>query len=148
MHTEVILLQNLINKGKKGDIVKLKLGYAKYLITKKLATKKTKNTENLISELKRLAVKQFAKEQAEAKALIEQLDNKTITFKMKSHEGKLYGSITPHEVSQQIEKLFSLKIDKKKLEMLEHIKDLGEHEIKVNLHPESECKIKLVIEAE
>jgi len=148
MHTEIILLENLDNKGKKGDILKLKLGYAKYLITKKFAIKKTRNAEMQIAEIKKHALKQLVKEMADAKAIVEQLNGKTIIIKGKSHEDKLYGSITINEVAHAIETSLNFKIDKKKIEMPDHIKDLGDYEIKINLHPELSCKIKLIIEAE
>ena len=148
MHTEIILLEDLGHKGKKGDIVKVKLGYARFLLEHKKALRKDKGTEFVVAQIKKKAIKQHAKELTETKALAELLTNKVLNFKGKVHEETLYGSITAQDIVNKLDEVHKIKIDKKKLVMPEHIKELGEHEIIINLMPEVEAKIKVVIEAE
>ncbi len=148
MHTEVILLEDLGHKGKKGDVVRVKLGFGKYLLEQKKALRKTKGTEFIVNQIKKKAIKLQAKELADAKSLAELLADKVLNFTGKVHEEKLYGSISAQDIQQKLEEVLKIKLDKKKINVVDHLKELGEHEIIINLLPEVQAKIKVVISAE
>ncbi len=131
---DVYLLQDILGKGKKGEIVKVSDGYAKnFLIPKKmavavtneiLAEKKTKDEANL-----------YHKEQdlIKAKETAKFLDNKTVKISAKAGaNGKLFGAITTKEIADLIEKTYDIKIDKRKIESQE-IKTFGQFLIKLKI---------------
>ncbi len=144
---KVILLQDVKNVGKKGQIINAKDGYARnFLFPKNLAIEATDvNLKNLDNAKKKKEEKE--KEiLEEAKVLEEELMQKTIVIKTKSGEnGKLFGSITTKEISDLLEKEHGISIDKKKYDLEEPIKSLGEYYVKIKLHPMVNAKLKVIV---
>lgn len=144
---KVILLQDVKSVGKKGSIINAKDGYAhNFLFPKKLAIEATpSNLKNLENARK----KQEDKEREildEAKALEQELMKVTIVIKTKAGEtGKLFGSITTKEIAEHLEKDNGINIDKRKFELDEAIKSVGEYSVKVKLHPKVVAKIKVIV---
>lgn len=150
---EVILTENVKNKGYVGDVVRVALGYARnYLFPKSLAVMKNKTTIKLLESLQKKKQKVLIKEKAECEAIASELNEKTVTFIEKIHEeNKLYGSITTTEIAGKIKELFNIDIDKKKIKLPNqqtNIKMIGNYDIGIAFHAEVPCTIKLVIEAE
>ena len=144
---KVILLEDVKNVGKKGQIINSKDGYARnFLIPKNLAIEATEvNLRNLDNAKK----KKEEKEQEifeQAKVLEEELMQKTIVIKTKTGEnGKLFGSITTKEISDLLEKEHGISIDKKKYDLEETIKSVGEYYVKIKLHPMVNAKLKVIV---
>lgn len=144
---KVILLEDVKNVGKKGNIINAKDGYAKnFLFPKNLAIEATDvNLKNLENAKK----KQEAKEKEifeEAKKLEEELQKITVVIKTKAGEnGKLFGAVTTKEISELIEKEHGLAIDKKKYELDEPIKSVGEYFVKIKLHSQVNAKVKVIV---
>ena len=133
---KVILLEDVKNVGKKGQIINAKDGYAiNFLFPKNLAIEATDvNLKNLENAKKRKEDKE-KKIFEEAKVLEEQLMQKTIVIKTKTGEnGKLFGSITTKEIADILEKEHGISIDKKKYDLEEPIKSVGEYYVKIKLH--------------
>lgn len=133
---KVILTQDVRKIGKKGQIINASDGYAKnFLFPKKLAV--PADTQNL-NELKaKQASEQHKKEieTEEAKKIAEQIKKIEITIKAKTGENqKLFGSITSKEISENIEEVLKIKIDKKKINLKEPIKSLGEFPVEIKLY--------------
>ena len=144
---KVILLEDVKNVGKKGQIINAKDGYANnFLFPKNLAIEATDiNLKNLENAKKKKEEKE--KEiLEEAKVLEEQLMQKTVVIKTKTGEnGKLFGSITTKEISELLEKEHGISIDKKKYDLEEPIKSVGEYFVKVKLHPTVNAKLKVIV---
>lgn len=144
---KVILLEDVKNVGKKGQIINAKDGYARnFLFPKNLAIEATDvNLKNLENAKKKKEEKE--KEiLEEAKVLEEQLMQKTIVIKTKTGEnGKLFGSITTKEISELLEKEHGISIDKKKYDLEEPIKSVGEYFVKIRLHPTVNAKLKVIV---
>ncbi len=144
---KVILLEDVKNVGKKGQIINAKDGYARnFLFPKNLAIEATDiNLKNLENAKKKKEEKE--KEiLEEAKVLEEQLMQKTVVIKTKTGEnGKLFGSITTKEISELLEKEHGISIDKKKYDLEEPIKSVGEYFVKVKLHPTVNAKLKVIV---
>lgn len=144
---KVILLEDVKNVGKKGSLINAKDGYARnFLFPKNLAIEATPvNLKNLENAKKQ----QEAKEKEiydDAKKLEEELAKVTIVIKSKTGEnGKLFGSITTKEIAEQLEKGNGITIDKRKLELDETIKSVGEYAVKVKLHSKVTAKMTVIV---
>ena len=134
---EVIFIKDLKNQGKKGQIKKVKDGYAEnYLIKNGYAVKKTK--ENL-SKLNH----EQAKKEQEDKELKEKLSKVILEFKVKTGEGdKVFGSISIKQIKDELLKK-GYKIEKSQIEIPNIIQSLGFHNIKINLYQEINAIVKV-----
>ena len=144
---KVILLEDVKNVGKKGTIINAKDGYAKNFLFHKNLTIKTKdfNLKNLENAKKQKEIKE--KELLdEAKKLEEKLMQLTVVMKSKTGEnGKLFGSITTKEIAEALEKEHGFSFDKKKFDLEEPIKSVGEYFVKIKLHPTVNAKLKVIV---
>ena len=144
---KVILLEDVKNVGKKGELVNASDGYAKnFLFPKKLAVEATKSNLNDF-ELKQKAEAKRKKEELEqAQNMAKELENKTVTVKVKTGEnGKLFGSVTNKEVAEEIVKQTGMQIDKKKVSIGDPIKMVGERTAVIKLHPKVSAEITIKI---
>lgn len=135
---EIILLQDVKSLGKKGDIVKVSDGYARnFILPKKLGVEKTAKTLNNLKQQKAAEEKQRQEVLEEARALGEQIKQKSITLKIKAGEGgRTFGSVSTKEITAALKEQLKLDIDKKKLVLAEPIRSLGTTIVPVKLHPE------------
>ncbi|MDD3024709.1 MAG: 50S ribosomal protein L9, partial [Syntrophomonadaceae bacterium] len=89
------------------------------------------------------------KEKEHAETIKQRLDGKTVKIKAKAGSGdKLFGAVTSREIAEILQKEFSLKLDKKKIEMGEAIKHLGQYKIKIKIYPSIQAEVKVIVEAE
>lgn len=147
---KVILLKDIKDLGKTGEIKELADGYARnYLIPRGMAAEATKDKLKEIEEKNLKAQKTKQKEVTSAEDLKGKLDGKSIQINLKTGGGdKLFGAVTSKEVAELIEKQLKIKIDRKKIEIAEPIKHLGEYVIRVKLYPSIQAEIKLIVSAE
>ena len=135
---KVIFLADVKGKGKKGEVKEVPTGYAQnYLIKNQLA--KEANKENM-AELKgkqKAQAKHEAEILAEAKelkAFIEK-EETVVTIKAKAGEdGRLFGSIPSKQIADALNKQYSIKLDKRKIELEQPIRALGYTKVPVKLH--------------
>ena len=142
---KVILLQDVKEIGKKDDIVNVSDGYARnFLFPRKWAMEATENAVKVV-ERKREAER---RKEAEARAAAEQtaakLKNKVVILKVKCGEkGRLYGSVTAQEVADAIKAGYGVEVDKRKVEIKEAVRQLGDYEVNVRLYPNVSSKMIL-----
>ena len=143
---KVIFLEDVKKQAKKDEIKEVKDGYAKYLISQKLAVAyTTKSAEVLKGEIKSRQDKEDALI-AECNKVKSKLENKNIKFKVKTgKEDKVFGSISSKQISEELSKL-GYDIDKKKIEIKEDINTLGTHIVKVVLHKKVSFNINVILE--
>lgn len=142
---KVILKETVGGLGKIGDVVDVADGYARnYLVPRGIAVVATKGTLK-DWELKRaVIVKREAKERAGAQEIADSLRDKEVTIAAKAGEGgKLYGSVTAKEVAAAIEDQLKVTVDRKKVEIAEHIKEIGVHPATIRLYPGVEATVKV-----
>lgn len=130
----IILIQEVKNLGKEGDVVEVKEGYARnYLIPRKMAIEATPGNLSQIEKLRKKRALREAKELEEMKFLQSKVEGLVLEFSKKAGEkGKLYGSVTAREIAEAISKMIGFEFDKKYLELPEPIKDLGKHDVRIN----------------
>ncbi|MCG9479021.1 MAG: 50S ribosomal protein L9 [Actinomycetota bacterium] len=147
---EIILKKYQENLGDVGDIVKVKDGYAKnYLIPNGIALQATKGNIKQMELIKKAVQKVEAKNIAEAEKLAEQLKDMEITFVVKtSEEGKLYGSITNKDIAEKILEQKQVEVDKKKIALDEHLKEIGNYDIEIKLYKDVKCNLKVNVESD
>jgi len=144
-----VILTNYHEKlGDVGDTVEVKSGYANnYLIPNGLAVPATKGNINQMQLVKQAAVKLEARNIKEAEELAKKLEGLQVTFIVKTgEEGKLYGSITNKDIAEKISEERKIEIDRKKIDMQEHIKEIGEYEIELKLYKEVKSSVKVIVE--
>lgn len=144
---KVILLKDVKNLGKKDDIVDVAEGYARnFLIPRKLAQVATPGGIKQVEQEQKALEKRKAKERQEAMEMAEKLSKTSTVLKVKAGEkGKLFGSITSKDIAEALSSQHGLKIDKRKVELTEPIKSLGDYEVSIKLAPEIEAKITVKI---
>lgn len=145
---EIILLEDVKKVGKKGDLVNLSEGYARnFILPKKLGTVATNAAKNEIKLKAKADKKKIENELQEAKKLGEELKQKGIELSVKSGDGgRLFGSVTSKEIAKAIGEQLNIKIDKKKIQLSDPIKTLGNHTLSIKLHPKvtGEITVKVV----
>src|SRR5438045_961064 len=146
---EVILKEDVAKLGNRGDVVKVAEGYGRnYLLPRKLAIEATYGNKAVIDQMKQSAVRRSAVEKSDAEALARQLEAVSLTFERKAGEkDHLFGSVTSSDVADALEKK-GFNIDRRKLQLNEPIKSLGEFEVAVRLHRDVISKIKVTVEKE
>jgi len=146
---EVILKEDVNNLGHRGDVVKVADGYGRnYLLPKKLAMQATAANKAVIEQMKASAVRKSAREKAEAETLVGQLNNVALVFERKVGENEhLFGSVTSADIATQLEAR-GFNIDRRKVQLDEPLKQVGEFHIPVKLHREVTAHIAVTVKAE
>jgi large subunit ribosomal protein L9 len=146
---EVILKEDISNLGHRGDVVKVADGYGRnYLLPKKLALQATAANKAVITQMKASAVRRSAKEKTEAEALVGQLNNVALVFARKVGENDhLFGSVTSSDIAAQLEQK-GFNIDRRKVQLDDPLKQLGEFHIPVKLHREVTAHIAVTVKGE
>lgn len=145
---QIILLEDVKNVGKKGELVKVNDGYARnFILPKKLGMEANARNMNDL-KLKKANDERIAAEQlAEAKELAKKLEDLKITVSVKIGEGgKTFGSVSSKEIAQAAKEQLALELDKKKMQLSEPIKTVGTHMVPIKLHPQVTASLKVVVE--
>lgn len=142
---QVIFLKDIKNLGKKGDIKKVADGYAlNFLLPQKLAIAANKNRILVSEQQKESLILKKEKGQEYIEKLIAKIAHKKIVIKKQaSAKGKLFAGISAEDISLALKKSFNLEIASEKIKLQEHIKEIGEHKIKLQIEYK---KVDLVVE--
>ena len=147
---KVILLKDISNQGKQGEVISVTDGYARnYLFPRKLAV------EAAGGPLKNLQIRNALEDRRADKLLLaatktaEQLTEKTVTLKVKAGENsRLYGRVTSADIAEAVERDLQVKLDKRKVGLLDPIKSVGEYNIPIKLHRDVSVDLKVAVIAE
>jgi len=147
---KVILKQDVKALGKNGELKEVADGYARnYLFPRGLAIEATSGNVKVLSQLKEGAAKKEQHEEENAKELAAKLQGIKVIFKVKSGEGgRLFGSITTKDITEQLEKNYKIALDKRKISLEESIKTLGDYQVKVHLYKGVFAEIIVVVTTE
>jgi len=144
---KIILQKDEKNLGKKGDVVEVSEGYARnYILPKKIGVEATAASMNDL-KLRNANNAKIAKEQLDAAtALAERLESKIVVVKLKTGEGgKTFGSVSAKEIAAALKEQHDIEVDKKKLQLTDAIKNLGNYEVTVKLHPQVTGKLTVKV---
>jgi len=143
---EIILRERINSLGVRGDVVIVSPGYARnYLLPKKLAVLATPANMKQIEQEKAAAVRREALERNDAEALAQQLSQVAIQVNRKVGENEvLYGSVTAMDIAELLAAK-GFTIDRRKLDLPEAIKSLGQHDVPLKLHRDVTAFIKVEV---
>lgn len=146
---ELILLQDVRELGQRGDIVDVKPGYARnYLIPQGLGLRATKANVDYFSQQKEKFDELHAQEREVAMKVAGELAGVSVTLAKRSIDGEaLYGSVLASELAEALEEQ-GIEIDAKDIDLEGGIKTVGDHPVRIDLHPEVIAELKVTIVAE
>jgi large subunit ribosomal protein L9 len=147
--TKILLREDIENLGGRGEIVKVKAGYARnYLLPQGMATLATKGNVKQIDNERSALLKKAAGERATAEAQAEQMSDITLGFERKAGEtGQLFGSVTSMDIADAL-KAKGYEIDRRKIVLKDSIKETGDYTVNVKLHREVTLAIPVTVTAE
>ncbi|HEX8097143.1 MAG TPA: 50S ribosomal protein L9 [Pyrinomonadaceae bacterium] len=145
-HTNVLLREDVDDLGARGEIVRVKAGYARnYLLPRKLAVQATASNVKQIEQERAALLRKEAKERSTAEAQAEQIRSVTLTFERRVGEhGLLYGSVTSMDIAEALKEK-GYEIDRRRITLREPIKETGEYTVPVRLHREVTVDIPVVV---
>ena len=146
---DIILREDIDNLGVRGDVVKVAPGYARnFLLPKKLAVVATDSNKKIVEQERQAHLRKEAKLQGEAQDLAKLVNGVSVTIKQKSGENdQLFGSVTSKDVADALAAK-GFTIDRRKIQLDEPIKSLGEFKVPVKLHKEVTAEVTVVVAKE
>jgi large subunit ribosomal protein L9 len=146
---ELILRQDVDKLGRRGEVVKVAEGFARnYLLPRGLGMAVNAANKAMVEKERKAHEARLAKEKAECESLAARVGGLRFVAPRKVGENDvLYGSVTAGDIAEFL-KAKGIELDKRKVQLDEPIKTLGEHEVKVKLHPEVLASLKLLVTKE
>lgn len=146
---KIILLEDVKNLGKKGDVVEVNDGYGRnFIIPKKLGVESTPKNLNELRQQKLNEEKRLAEILAEAKKDALAVDGKTINLSIKvGKNGKAFGQVSTKEIAEETKKQLGIEIDKKKMSV-ETIKSAGVYKATIKFHKDVVATLKIEVKEE
>jgi large subunit ribosomal protein L9 len=146
---EVILKEDVLNLGHRGDVVKVADGYGRnFLLPRKLALQATDANKAVIEQMKFAAARRSASEKVQAEELAAKLEPLVLSFTRKTGEsGQLFGSVTSADIAAEIASK-GFEVDRRKIALNEPLKSVGEFSVAIKLHREVTAHVKVQVVAE
>jgi large subunit ribosomal protein L9 len=146
---EVILKEDVMKLGHRGDVVNVADGYGRnYLLPGKLAIEATSANKSVIEQMKSSALRKSAKEKAGAEELSTRLNEVVLTFERKAGEhDQLFGSVTSADIAHELETK-GYTIDRRKIHLDEPLKTVGEFHVPIRLHREVTAHVQVNIKSD
>ena len=146
---EVILREDIENLGNRGQVVKVAAGYARnFLLPKKLAVAASDSNKKIVEQERQAYLRKEAKLQGEAQELANLMTGVSVTISQKAGENdQLFGSVTSKDVADALAAK-GYTIDRRKVQLDDPIKQLGEYKVPVRLHKDVTAEITVVVAKE
>jgi large subunit ribosomal protein L9 len=147
---KLILTQEVTGLGTPGDVVEVKDGYGRnFLVPRGLATSWTKGGEKQVSSIRKARESREIQTLDEAQRIRQSLESKPVRLAVRAGtSGRLFGAITPADVAQAIVAADGPQVDRRKVELTQPIKTLGDYTAHVRLHADVSAKVTLKVVAE
>lgn len=144
---KVVLLEDVRGSGKKGALVNVSDGYARnFLFPRGLAKEANAQVMNELKNAEDAKAYRVKKETEEAKKAAQAIDGKTVSFFSKAGQGgRLFGSVTAKEISDELKKTFHVDVDKRKIALDGDIKAFGTFPCEVKLYSGVSAKIYVMV---
>lgn len=145
----VILMRDVLHAGKRGEIIDVKPGHARnYLIPQGMALEATPGNQKYFEQQKKKIDARHARERNAALEIAAELDGLRLEVAKRVGESEtLYGSVTATEVAELLEQK-GVQVDKRRIDLEGGIKTLGEHPVRIALHPEVIAEVMVNVVAE
>jgi len=146
---EIILKEDVINLGYKGDIVKVKDGYGRnFLIPQKKAVLATESAKKMLAEDLKQRAHKLERIKNEAQELADKVkDIKLIVGAKTSSTGKIFGAVGPIQIADAFEKAGYI-VDRKVILLKEPVKEIGAYTLTLKLHKEVNVEVAFEVVAE
>jgi large subunit ribosomal protein L9 len=146
---EVILREDIEKLGNRGEVVKVAAGYARnFLLPKRLAVAATESNKKIVEQERQAHLRKEAKFRSEAEDLSKLLTGVTVTITQKAGENdQLFGSVTAKDVTDALAAK-NFTIDRRRVQLDEPIKQLGEYKVPVRLHKDVTAEVTVVVAKE
>ena len=146
---KIILLEPVRNLGEAGDLVKVRPGYARnYLVPQGLALPATRANEAELKARLEQRARQLAERKSDAERLKELLGEAKVTIAVRAGEERIYGSVGNKDIAGAIEDSYKIQIDRRKIDLRQPIKELGDYTITYKPHPDVSIDLAVSIVAE
>ncbi len=147
--TSILLREDIDNLGARGEIVKVKAGYARnYLLPRKLAVQATASNVRQIESERGALLKREAKERAGIEGQAEQLRKVKLNFTRRVGEhGILFGSVTSMDIAEEL-RAQGYEIDRRRIDLREAIKETGDFTVGIRLHREVTVDLPVIVAPE
>ena len=148
-NTKILLREDIENLGGRGEVVKVKAGYARnFLLPQGLATLATKGNVQQIEREREALLKKAAVEKSTAEAQASQMSNISLQFERRAGEnGTLFGSVTTMDIAEGL-RAKGYEIDRRRIVMKDAIKETGDYTVSVKLHREVSLQIPVSVTPE
>ncbi len=143
---EVILREDVERLGTRGDLVKVAAGYARnFLLPKRLAVAATDSNRKIVEQERQSHLRKEAKQKGEAEELAKLVGAVTVTIRRKAGEGDhLFGSVTANDIADALA-LQNYSVERRRIQLEEPIRTLGEHKVAVRLHREVTAEVTVSV---
>jgi len=147
---KIVLREDVDTLGRKGDLLEVADGYARnYLVPRGLAMKATKGVVAQAESMRRSREVKESRDRDSAQAIAAQLGSKALEVKARAGEGgKLFGSITAADIAEAIHAQTGIEVDRRKVDLAEPIRELGDADITVKLHTDVSVAVVVHVVAE
>ena len=147
---KLILTQEVSGLGTPGDVVDVAAGYGRnYLIPRGFAMRWTRGAEKEIDLIKRARSVREIRSLDDAKSVAGQLQSLTVRLRRRAGQnGRLFGSVGPSDIAAAVKQSGGPELDRRRIEVHDPIKTLGQHQVKVRLHPEVSATVDIDIQAD
>lgn len=147
---KVVLRQDVDHLGHKGDVLDVADGYARnFLVPRGLAMRAGKGTVAQAGAMRRNREARDRREREAATALAAQLRDKRVEVRARAGEGgRLFGSVTAADVADAVRDQLGVEVDRRRVQLDEPLKELGDHEIGVRLHTDVDATLNVAVVAQ
>src|SRR6266404_67046 len=148
-HMDVLLCDDVDNLGQRGQVVRVRAGYGRnYLLPQGLAIKATSGNKKMLDEQRRLLAKREQREHLSAQSESEKLQGIELRFERRVGEhGILFGSVTALDIVEALKER-GLTVERRRIGLREHIKEVGDYDITIKLHRDVNPSIKVFVRKE
>src|SRR5262245_3965746 len=148
-HMDVLLCEDVDKLGNRGQVVRVRSGYGRnYLLPRGLAIEATTGNKRMIDEQRRVLAKREQREKTSAQGEAQKLDGIQLRFERRVGEhGQLYGSVTSMDIERALKEK-GIEVERRRIALRDHIKEVGDYEVVVKLHREINPAIKVIVRGE
>ena len=148
-HMDVLLCEDVDNLGQRGQVVKVRAGYGRnYLLPQGLAIQASAGNKKMLEEQRRVLAKREQREHLSAKSESEKVQGIELRFDRRVGEhGILFGSVTALDIAEAL-KDRGIPVERRRIGLREHIKEVGDYEITIKLHRDVTPTIKVLVRKE